>query len=81
MFFLYFILLPGLARPNLTGISRQRKDKAADFVNAIAKWEVANAEGSNLVNKIANAKLEHVFSAEEVQLTEKIFTRLTEIEV
>ena len=54
----------GLGQPNLTGILRQLKDKVADFVNAVAKWEAANQEGSLLVTKIANTKLDHVFSSE-----------------
>jgi len=57
----------GLGRPNLTGILRQRKDKVADFINLVAKWEAANAEGSHLVTKIANVKLDHLFATETMQ--------------
>ena len=45
-------------------MARQRKDKVADFVNAVAKWEAANAEGSSLVADIANVKLDAVFKVD-----------------
>lgn len=72
----------GLGRPNLTGILRQRKDKVADFVNAVAKWEAANAEGSHLVTKIANTKLDHVFSAEsdEMDIPESLEKEVSKLE-
>ena len=56
--------LSGLSRPNLTGVARQRKDKVADFVNAVAKWDAASAEGANLIVNIANVKLDAVFNAD-----------------
>lgn len=72
----------GLNRPNLTGILRQLKDKVADFVNAVAKWEAANQEGSLLVTKIANTKLDHVFSSEsqEVEIPESLEEEVSKLE-
>lgn len=70
----------GLGRPNLTGILRQRKDKVADFINLVAKWEAANAEGSHLVTKIANVKLDHLFATESLEIPASLEKEVTKLE-
>ncbi|KAH3851312.1 hypothetical protein DPMN_093792 [Dreissena polymorpha] len=42
----------------LTGSARKLKDGAADLHNYILKWRVLNTEGADIVNEIANIKLE-----------------------
>ncbi|GFO00879.1 cyclin-dependent kinase 2-interacting protein-like [Plakobranchus ocellatus] len=50
---------------NLTGHPRKVKDLAADFHNYIMKWEALNAQGMDIVTKIANIKIEKVFDVQE----------------
>lgn len=52
---------PGLVKQgNLTGSPRKLKDGAADLHNLVVKWNTLQIDGTNIVNEIANIKLERL---------------------
>lgn len=54
---------PGLMKQgNLTGSARKLKDGAADLHNLLEKWNTLQIDGTNIVNDIANIKLECILS-------------------
>lgn len=54
---------PGLVKQgNLTGSARKLKDGAADLHNLVEKWNTLQIDGTNIVNEIANIKLECLLS-------------------
>merc|ERR1711860_141808 len=55
---------------NLTGSERKVKDGVADVHNLIQKWKIANSTGMQIINTIANIKLQHIFKDDE-EHTEK----------
>ncbi|KAK3092473.1 hypothetical protein FSP39_003277 [Pinctada imbricata] len=50
---------------NLTGSARKVKDGAADLHNTIQKWSKYNSESLDIVNEIANIKLNTIFEQEK----------------
>ncbi|XP_052765871.1 cyclin-dependent kinase 2-interacting protein-like [Mya arenaria] len=50
---------------NLTGSARKLKDGAADIYNQLQKWRSLNTDGVDIVNEIANIKLDKILSKNE----------------
>ncbi|KAI8488757.1 PREDICTED: cyclin-dependent kinase 2-interacting protein-like isoform X2 [Branchiostoma belcheri] len=60
---------PSVNYAKLSPIAKKVRDVAADWHNLIQRWEVLNASGASVANKIVNCKLANIESKDAAEMT------------